>query len=200
MMHVKNLKIDGDSTARTTASPSSTASLSHCASGSIKNVTLTDIAGSLDRLSVTGARSSSTRSVSASQQSVEIVGNVVSSYNKNGIDVRGNVDAKIVGNTVTGSGPADVIAQNGIVVRTGALGARSRATPSAGTSYTPTDVEATGILVIDATGVNMTEAEHAVRQRCRLPQRRYVVGRQDQRLEQGPRGSQHQPLTVRHDN
>ena len=30
--------------------------------------------------------------------------------------MRGTVDAKIIGNTVTGDGPVDYIAQNGIVV------------------------------------------------------------------------------------
>ena len=67
-------------------------------------------------------------------ESVAIENNTVSNYNKNGIDVRGNVNAKITGNTVTGSGPSRLIAQNGIVVLGAIRSRRSRATRSAGTT------------------------------------------------------------------
>ncbi len=46
-----------------------------------------------------------------------VSGNIVTSYKKNGIDVRGNVEAvTISGNTVTGAGRVAYIAQNGIEV------------------------------------------------------------------------------------
>ena len=67
--------------------------------------------------------------------------------------MRGNVDAKITGNTVTGNGPVDYIAQNGIVVSTGAS-ALVEGNIVSGNSYTarPTWCPS-GILVIDATGM-----------------------------------------------
>ena len=74
---------------------------------------------------------------SASRESVTIEGNTVWHYNKNGIDVRGNVDATILGNTVTGNGPVDYIAQNGIVVYGAPRSRRSGATRSAGTTTRP---------------------------------------------------------------
>ena len=71
------------------------------ASRSIKNVTLTNIGRQ------TGCQAGRAILVNAivspTQQSVTIEGNTVTSYNKNGIDVRGNVNAKIVGNTITGA-------------------------------------------------------------------------------------------------
>ena len=72
------------------------------ASGSIKNVTLTNIGPETGCQAGRAILVDSDRA--ATRQSVKIEGNNVSSYNKNGIDVRGNVDAKIVGNTVTGRG------------------------------------------------------------------------------------------------
>ena len=131
------------------------------ASGSIKNVTLTDIGRpetgcQIGRAILVNAIGSTT------QQSVKIEGNTVSNYNKNGIDVRGNVDAKIVGNTVTGTA-SDKIARNGIVVRTDAVygpndvaSAQVWGNTVSGNEYSPAARRPTGILVIDAT-VNMTK-------------------------------------------
>jgi parallel beta-helix repeat protein len=45
-----------------------------------------------------------------------ISGNTVSHYQKNGITINGNVSATIANNTVTGEGPVNYIAQNGIQV------------------------------------------------------------------------------------
>ncbi|HXC80125.1 MAG TPA: hypothetical protein VNU19_24100, partial [Candidatus Acidoferrum sp.] len=45
-----------------------------------------------------------------------ISGNTVTDYQKNGITINGNVSATIANNTVTGEGPVDYIAQNGIQV------------------------------------------------------------------------------------
>ncbi len=67
------------------------------------------------RLSSPRPRDPRRRIAGTPRQSVEISGNVVSLYNKNGIDVRGNVDATIIRNTVTGSA-STIVARNGIVV------------------------------------------------------------------------------------
>jgi hypothetical protein len=45
-----------------------------------------------------------------------ISGNTVTHYQKNGITINGNVSATIANNTVTGEGPVNYIAQNGIQV------------------------------------------------------------------------------------
>ena len=99
-MNVKNLKIERRR-ARTTASRVFNGVAFMTAGGSIKSVTLNNIgqttgcqAGRAIVVWNTGA--------AAPRRSVEIENNIVTSYNKNGIDVRGNVDATIIGNTVTG--------------------------------------------------------------------------------------------------
>jgi len=63
--------------------------------------------------------------------------------------VRGNVNATIVANTVTGRGPIDYIAQNGIVVVGETTVAQISGNKVSGNWYTPAGTEATGILVID---------------------------------------------------
>jgi hypothetical protein len=163
MMHVKNLKIDSQSApAAENCGRVFNGVAFMAASGSIKSVTLTDIG-----LPETGCQIGRAILVDAfgspTQQSVTIEGNTVSSYNKNGIDVRGNVTAKIVGNTVTGTA-SDKIARNGIVVRTDQLAfpgdvafAQVWGNTVKENTYTgPADAVATGLLVIDAT-VNMTK-------------------------------------------
>jgi hypothetical protein len=162
LMHVKNLKIDGgDSAAAENCARVYNGVAFMAASGSIKGVTLTDIG-----LPETGCQIGRAILVHAfgspTQQSVTIEGNTVSSYNKNGIDVRGNVTAKIVGNIVTGTA-SDKVARNGIVVRTDAVNypndvasAQVWGNTVSGNWYSPVDTEATGLLVIDAT-VNMTK-------------------------------------------
>ena len=182
MMHVKNLTVDGNSNgANNCVAVFNGVAFMH-AGGSIKNVTLTNIGRQ------TGCQAGRAILVNAigdaTKQSVTIEGNTVTSYNKNGIDVRGNVDAKIVGNTVTGRGQIDYIAQNGIVV----IGASALIDGNvvSGNSYLPTDVVSYGILVIDATGVKKkqnalsgNEADFG-----NFGARR----RQDQRLERKPAG------------
>ena len=65
--------------------------------------------------------------------------------------MRGNVNATILGNTVTGSGPTGLIAQNGIVVYGAATVAQVGGNKVSGNYYTgPADTYATGILVIEA--------------------------------------------------
>ena len=113
-MNVKNLKIDGASNAPNNCVAVFNGVAFMNASGSIKGVTLNNIG--LRPAVSPGARSSSTRSGRRPGGPSRSRATPSRHYNKNGIDVRGNVDATIVGNTVTGNGPIDHIAQNGIVV------------------------------------------------------------------------------------
>ena len=116
VMYVKNLTIDGDSLpAAENCARIFNGVAFMAASGSIKGVTLTDIG--LPETGCQIGRAILVDNIAGSpRRSVEISGNVVSSYNKNGIDVRGNVDATITKNTVTGSA-STAITRNGIVVR-----------------------------------------------------------------------------------
>ena len=120
VMYVKNLTIDGDSLpAAENCARIFNGVAFMAASGSIKGVTLTDIG--LPETGCQIGRAILVDNIAGSpRRSVEISGNVVSSYNKNGIDVRGNVDATITKNTVTGSA-STAITRNGIVVRNTAV-------------------------------------------------------------------------------
>lgn len=82
---------------------------------------------------------------------VTISGNAVSDYQKNGITANGSVAATITGNVVTGDGPVNFIAQNGIQVGFGATAVVKSNTVS-GNDYTGPDV-ACGILLYQADGV-----------------------------------------------
>jgi hypothetical protein len=84
--------------------------------------------------------------------SVSITGNIVSSYQKNGITANGSVAATITGNVVTGDGPVSYIAQNGIQVGFGAT-AIVKANTVTGNFYTGVDVSC-GLLMFAADGVN----------------------------------------------
>ena len=78
--------------------------------------------------------------------------------------------------TVTGNGPVDYIAHNGIVVYGADTVAQVGGNKVSGNVYTGSaDTYATGILVIDATRQHRQE-EHAVRQRGRHRQRDGIIG------------------------
>jgi len=83
---------------------------------------------------------------------VTISGNTVSNYQKNGITVNGAVVANVFGNTVTGDGPADYIAQNGIQIGYGAT-ATVKSNTASGNFYTSPATEACGLLLYRADGV-----------------------------------------------
>jgi hypothetical protein len=82
---------------------------------------------------------------------VTISGNVVTGYQKTGILAKGSVVATILTNTVTGAGPVDYIAQNGVQVGFGGSGL-IRGNTISGNFYTGPDV-ACGILFFEADGV-----------------------------------------------
>ncbi len=83
--------------------------------------------------------------------SVTVSGNVVTGYQKTGILANGSVVATILNNTVTGAGPVDYIAQNGVQVGFGGSGL-IRGNTISGNSYTGPDL-ACGILFFEADGV-----------------------------------------------
>jgi hypothetical protein len=83
---------------------------------------------------------------------VTIWNNTVSNYQKNGITVDGAVIATVTGNVVTGDGPANYIAQNGIQIGFGGT-ATVRSNTVSGNDYSPRTTLACGILLYRADGV-----------------------------------------------
>jgi parallel beta helix pectate lyase-like protein len=80
-------------------------------------------------------------------------GSTITRYQKNGVVVSGNNAAVTVqNNTVTGNGPVDYIAQNGIQISFGATASVIGNTVS-GHFYTPATVTACGLLYFQAGGV-----------------------------------------------
>jgi parallel beta-helix repeat protein len=75
-----------------------------------------------------------------------IDGNTISGYQKTGIVVNGDADGTVTDNTVTGDGPQDHIAQNGIQIGFGAT-AQVKHNQVSGNAYTGGDVSG-GILVV----------------------------------------------------
>ena len=81
-------------------------------------------------------------------------GNTINQYQKNGMVVSGNGAAVTVqNNTVTGLGPINFIAQNGIQISFGAT-ARVFGNTVTANNYTPTKVTACGLLIYKAGGVS----------------------------------------------
>jgi hypothetical protein len=88
------------------------------------------------------------RALGSGSASGTISGNTVTHYQKNGITMNGNVSAGITKNTVTGEGPVDYTAQNGIQV---GYGAKATVTGNAVSrnAYTGTNLASSGgILVV----------------------------------------------------
>jgi hypothetical protein len=82
-----------------------------------------------------------------------ISGNTVSRYQKNGITIRGaRSAASVVDNVVSGEGPVDYIAQNGIQISDGAT-ALVKGNTVSGNWYTPATWTACGLLFYQAGGV-----------------------------------------------
>jgi len=87
---------------------------------------------------------------------VTISGNVVTNYQKTGILANGSVAAIISNNVVTGAGPINYIAQNGIQVGFGGT-AIVRNNEISGNDYTPKDTVSCGLLFFDADGVKASQ-------------------------------------------
>jgi len=95
---------------------------------------------------------------------VTISGNTVTNYQKNGITANGSVAAVITNNTVTGAGPVDYIAQNGIQIGFGAT-ALMRGNAESGNDYTPKTTLACGVLFFAADGVAASQDKMSDNQR-----------------------------------
>jgi parallel beta-helix repeat protein len=80
---------------------------------------------------------------------VQVEYNVVSKYQKTGILANGDVNVEVDSNTVTGLGPINYIAQNGIQLGFGALGDVQENKVS-GNVYTGTSAASSGILLVSA--------------------------------------------------
>ena len=85
---------------------------------------------------------------------VNVTGNTVSSYQKTGVLVKGKVSSVVTDNTITGYGPVDFIAQNGVQVSFGATALVNSNTIS-NNFYTPKSVDACGLLIFQADGVKV---------------------------------------------
>lgn len=84
-------------------------------------------------------------------------GDTVYHYQKNGITVSGNgTSVSVTGNTVTGEGPVNYIAQNGIQISFGGSATVTGNTVS-GDWYTPATVTACGLLFYQASGVKQSK-------------------------------------------
>ena len=89
-----------------------------------------------------------------------ISGNSLSLYQKGGITIRGvNASADILDNRVTGFGPVDFIAQNGIQVSFGGSGG-VRDNIVSGHDYTPASFTSCGVLLFQAAGVKVQENQY----------------------------------------
>lgn len=87
-----------------------------------------------------------------SDLAVTIADNVIAGYQKNGITANGSVAATITGNSVTGAGPVNYIAQNGIQIGFGGS-AFLQDNSVSGNDYTPSSFVACGLLYFEADGV-----------------------------------------------
>jgi hypothetical protein len=151
-MNVTNLNIEGASTVVDNCRDFNGVAFM-AAGGSISNVKLDNIGAPSG---CQNGRAIVVRDAGlATQQSVKIENNTVTNYNKNGIDVRGNVAAKIDGNTVTGS-PSDLTIRNGIVVGDGAS-AQVWSNAVSGNSSNAYPQSATGLLAFNGATVNLTK-------------------------------------------
>jgi hypothetical protein len=89
---------------------------------------------------------------SGSDLLVTITGNVATNYQKTGIVANGSVAATIKNNSVTGAGPVNYIAQNGIQIGFGGTAVVEDNTVG-GNDYTPKSFVSCGLLFFDADGV-----------------------------------------------
>lgn len=95
---------------------------------------------------------------------VWISGNTVTNYQKTGIVTNGSVAATIIGNAITGFGPVNFIAQNGIQIGFGAT-AIVHENQISGNDYTPRSFVSCGLLMFDADGVRASENHYANNER-----------------------------------
>src|SRR5262249_3215387 len=112
----------------------------------IKNIQDSTFNGGQEGTAIRVGRSSF--SGTATTGTATITNNVISGYQKDGIDVTNTgSSASITGNTITGFGPTDVVAQNGIEISLGATGTVSSNTVSQNVYIGTANFTAAGILL-----------------------------------------------------
>jgi Ca2+-binding RTX toxin-like protein len=126
------------------------------AGGTVKDVTVTGIRMPLDgNNNVSGVqqgRAIYANSTGPTEYTLNIINNIVDDFQKNGIDLRGNLQVSVSGNTVTGNGWTPTTAQNGIVVVGGVEGTISGNTVSeVGYVDTPTNSAASSAGILNHT-------------------------------------------------
>ena len=96
------------------------------AGGTVENVTVTGIRMPLDENdNVSGiqqGRAIYANNTGPTEYTLDVIGNTVTDFQKNGIDLRGNLTVTVTENTVTGNGWTPTNAQNGIAVVGGVEG------------------------------------------------------------------------------
>jgi hypothetical protein len=94
-------------------------------------------------------------------RTLDVSGTTITGFQKNGMALNGgNLAATVTGNTVTGAGAVDFIAQNGIQLSLGATASITNNTV-ASLSYTPATYASAGVLVW-STGGAVTVSENSV--------------------------------------
>jgi len=92
----------------------------------------------------------------ATPRVLQVANDTISGFQKNGMALSGtNLTANVSGNTVTGAGAVNFIAQNGIQISSGATGSVTGNTIS-GFSYTPASTVSCGALLYDPAGPIVT--------------------------------------------
>lgn len=125
------------------------------ASGSITNNTMVGIkqgASGCQEGNAIEVRNAPFDTTPGAIKAVTISGNTIRDYQKSGIVANGHVLASITGNTVTGAGPINYIAQNGVQVGFGGS-ATIKGNTVSGNWYTPDSDIACGVLFFQANGV-----------------------------------------------
>lgn len=95
---------------------------------------------------------------------VWISGNTVTKYQKTGIVTNGSVAATITGNFITGVGPVNYIAQNGIQIGFGGT-AIVQENQISGNDYTPKSFVSCGLLMFESDGVRASQNHYADNER-----------------------------------
>jgi parallel beta-helix repeat protein len=133
------------------------------ASGSIRDSNVHDInqgASGCQEGNAIEVRSAPFDGTHPATKAVTIRDNIVSDYQKTGIIGNGDVTVKVEKNTVTGIGPVNYIAQNGIQIGFGGLGI-VRENSVSGNVYTGSGASSSGILLVTA-GIGVRVSDNDV--------------------------------------
>lgn len=132
------------------------------ASGSVTFATVTNIAQGPDGCQEGNAIEARNAPFVAggADTTVVISDNVVSGYQKTGIVINGSVAGQVLRNSISGLGPVDFIAQNGIQIGFGGT-AIVRDNTIVGNDYTPESYVSCGLLLFEADGVKASRNSYS---------------------------------------